>query len=111
VGYYLNTKMHALGPCGAGVGDFADSKPHIRYAGSPFTWTKDVAISAANVTNYSGRVTSYAAVSLPAGVVCHATTGQLTGTPTAAGNGTGTVTATGPSGLTGTASVAWTVNP
>ena len=98
--------------CGmASSGSFTDSRPKLSYAGSPFSWTKDVAIAAANVTLASGRVSSYAATGLPAGVVCNASTGQLTGTPTAAGNSTATVTATGPSGLTGTASVVWTVAP
>lgn len=97
-----------------GGGSFTDAAPKIKYLGSPFTWTKDQAIAAANVTLSANRVPAtggYGATSLPAGVVCNANTGQLTGTPSAAGNGTATVTATGPSGNTGTASVVWTVNP
>lgn len=84
--------------------------PSISYAGSPFTWTLDVAISTANVTSNGGTVTSYAVQSgsLPTGISLNSSTGALTGTPTVESSGSATIRATGPGG-TGDATVNWTV--
>lgn len=58
--------------------------PIISYAGSPFEWTVDEAITAASATNQGGASTTWSVESgsLPTGVSLNATTGELTGTPT-----------------------------
>lgn len=53
---------------------------------------------------------TYSATDLPAGVSINTSTGELTGTPTAAGSGTATITITDANG-TATQSLAWTVSP
>lgn len=60
--------------------------PAITYGGSPFTWPQYDAITPASPTNTGGAADSYAVVSgsLPTGVTLNTTTGQLSGTPTAA---------------------------
>lgn len=84
--------------------------PTISYAGSPFSLTRNSAMSNADPTT-SGQVTSYAVVSgtLPPGVTLNASTGRLSGTPTVAQNAASvTIRATGPGG-SGTATVSFTV--
>ncbi|WP_230690030.1 trypsin-like serine protease [Catellatospora paridis] len=54
---------------------------------------------------------SWSASGLPAGTSINSSTGQITGTPSAAGTYTVTVTATDSASKTGTASFTWTVNP
>ena len=64
----------------------AQAPANISYASAPFTWTKDSAITGQTPTgNTGGAVVSYAVTSgtLPTGINLNATTGELTGTPTA----------------------------
>ncbi len=58
----------------------------------------------------SGQTLSYAATGLAAGLSINASTGLISGTPTASGNNTVTVTVTDATGGAGTASFAWNIS-
>jgi O-glycosyl hydrolase len=58
----------------------------------------------------SGTTLSYAAAGLPAGLSISASTGLISGTPTASGNNTVTVTVTDNTGASGSASFAWNIS-
>ena len=62
-----------------------DQAPSISYAGSPFTFTKNSAISGASPTNTGGASSSWSITSgsLPSGLSLSSTTGSITGTPNA----------------------------
>jgi hypothetical protein len=67
-----------------------------------------VQISAAD--SASGQTLTYSATGLPAGLSINATTGLISGTPTAAGTSSVTATARDTTGATGSATFTWTVN-
>ena len=58
----------------------------------------------------SGQTLSYSATGLPAGLAINASTGLISGTPTASGNNTVIVTVKDTTGATGTASFAWNIS-
>ena len=58
----------------------------------------------------SGQTLSYSATGLPVGLAINASTGLISGTPTASGNNTVTVTVKDGTGATGTASFAWNIS-
>jgi endo-1,4-beta-xylanase len=58
----------------------------------------------------AGQTLSYAAAGLPAGLSINASTGLISGTPTASGNNTVTVTVKDTTGATGTAGFAWNIS-
>ena len=62
-----------------------DQAPAISYAGSPFSFTKNSAISGASPSNTGGASSSWAITSgsLPSGLSLSSTTGAITGTPNA----------------------------
>jgi hypothetical protein len=59
----------------------------------------------------SGQTLTYSATGLPAGLSINASTGLISGTPTATGTSTVTVTAKDTTGASGSAMFSWTVNP
>lgn len=58
----------------------------------------------------AGQTLSYSATGLPAGLTINASTGLISGTPTASGSNTVTVTVTDSTGASGTASFAWNIS-
>jgi len=58
----------------------------------------------------SGQTLTYAATGLPAGLSVNASSGLISGTPTATGTGSATVTAKDTTGASGSATFGWTVN-
>jgi len=68
-----------------------------------------VPVSASDSTG--GQTLSYSATGLPAGTAINATTGAITGTPSAAGTSTVAVTARDGSGAFATTNFTWTVAP
>lgn len=59
----------------------------------------------------SGQTLTYSATGLPAGLSISSSSGLISGTPTTAGSGSVTVTATDATGVSGSTSFSWTVNP
>jgi hypothetical protein len=75
--------------------------------------TVGVAISGPQIhatDSVSGQTLTYSASGLPAGLSINASSGLITGTPTAAGTSAVTVTATDTTGASGSASLTWTVS-
>jgi hypothetical protein len=74
--------------------------------------TTGTAISTLQITASSSKgdgIASYSATGLPAGLTINASTGAITGTPTADGNFTVTVTATDNGGTKGSAAFGWLI--
>jgi hypothetical protein len=88
-----------------------DEAPSIAYSGSPFTFTKNSAISSLTPTNTGGAATSWSITSgtLPSGLSFSTSTGVISGTPTAVASATSiTVQATNAGG-SDTATISITV--
>lgn len=70
---------------GSSFATASSTPPTISYAGSPFAWMVGVDVGTVNPTNTGGASTTWALVgtTLPTGVSLNATTGVITGTPTA----------------------------
>jgi hypothetical protein len=76
------------------------------------TWAVGTAASlqVAATDSASGQTLTYSATGLPAGLSISATSGLISGTPTAAGTGSATVTVKDTTGASGSATFSWTVN-
>ncbi len=95
----------------AACGSTADTAPAgLTYSSNPAVYTKGVSITPNTPTSTGGAISSYAVLpTLPAGLALNATTGVISGTPTAlAAVASYVVTATGSGGST-TASLSITV--
>ena len=78
-----------------------DAAPsNIVYSGSPFTLTKDSAMTSVTPTSTGGAVVSWSiSPSVPAGLTFNTSTGEISGTPTAVASATNyTITATNTGG-------------
>jgi F5/8 type C domain/Beta-1,3-glucanase/Putative Ig domain len=77
------------------------------------TWTAGTAASLQIQASdsASGQTLTYSATGLPAGLSINASSGLISGTPTATGSGSATVTAKDTTGASGSATFSWTVNP
>ena len=89
-----------------------DIAPSIDYLGSPFTFTKDVTISAASPTNNGGTATSWSIISgsLPSGLSFSSSSGTISGTPTQLVNSASITIRAINSGGSDTATISITVN-
>ena len=96
--YANNTGGSATASITITVNDAAPS--NIVYSGSPFTLTKDSAMTSATPTSTGGAVVSWSiSPSVPAGLTFNTSTGEISGTPTAVASATNyTVTATNTGG-------------
>jgi hypothetical protein len=76
------------------------------------TWTVGTAASlqVQATDSASGQTLTYSATGLPAGLSINATSGLISGTPTATATGSATVTAQDTTGVSGSATFSWTVN-
>lgn len=110
---YVLTATNAGGSSSASVTVTVGSAPpaNLAYATNPATYAVGTAIAANTPTSTGGAVSSYVvSPSLPSGLALNATTGVISGTPTAAtAQATYTVTATNAAGNT-TAALVVTVN-
>jgi hypothetical protein len=89
-----------------------ENPPAISYSGSPFVYTKDLAISTVTATNTGGPITGcVSAPALPTGLSLNTTTCAITGTPTAiTANATYTITASNSGGNATPVTIDITVN-
>jgi hypothetical protein len=84
----------------------------LSYTSSTFTFTKDTTITVINPSNTGGYIASYSSnPALPAGLSLNATTGVISGTPTAVSLATNyTITGTNTGGSSTTATISIKVN-
>jgi endo-1,4-beta-xylanase len=81
---------------------------------NPGTQTSTVGTAASvqiHATDSGGAALSYSASGLPAGLSINSSSGLISGTPTASGTSSVTVTATDSTGVSGSTTFSWTVNP
>ncbi|HTJ67112.1 MAG TPA: putative Ig domain-containing protein [Actinospica sp.] len=76
------------------------------------SWTAGTAVSLqmSATDSASGQTFTWSASGLPSGVSINASSGLISGTPSASGSGSATVTATDTTGASGSTSVSWTVS-
>jgi endo-1,4-beta-xylanase len=97
--------QNALGGAGGGQNTVTVTNPGTQ-TGSPGT-AATLQIHATD--SAAGQTLSYSATGLPAGLAINASTGLISGTPTAAANSTVAVTVKDGTGAAGTASFAWNI--
>ncbi len=83
--------------------------PSITYPSSSYTFTRNSAISAINVTNSGDSATYDVSGSLPTGITINSSTGQITGIPTIEQSATSVTIRATNSGGTGTYTISFTV--
>ncbi len=119
-GYATTTSTSFVYPATQGTGTIGYGLPNLKF----IVKTPPVVLPIANRADLTGTpvafpargadpdggAVTYRADLLPAGVVIDATTGRITGTPTAAGQTTVTVTVTDDEGLTASTTFSWTTS-